>query len=50
MNQLGNEIGPSDVTAIHRKRSKDDELHRVVRKSYKKNEGCDYFNLRGKFI
>ncbi len=37
MNQLGYEIGPSDVTVILRKRFKDDELHSVVRKFYKKN-------------
>jgi hypothetical protein len=36
MNQLGYEIGQSDVTAILMKRLKDDELHRVVRKFYKK--------------
>lgn len=35
MNKLGHEMDPSDVTTIIKKRSKNDELYRVVRKFYR---------------
>lgn len=35
MNILGHEMDPSDVTTIIKKRPKNDELHRVVRKIYR---------------
>lgn len=35
MNQLGYEIGPSDVTSVIKKRPNNDEQHRIVRKFYK---------------
>ena len=33
--KMGREMSPSDVTSIIKKRPKDDELHRVVRKFYR---------------
>ena len=35
LNKMGREMSPSDVTSIIKKRPKDDELHRVVRKFYR---------------